>query len=218
MVQSSSRPPPARPQPIRFTGLGIALAINLLALLLLSLPREFVAPPPAPPLPEPFKGDVLPRDPPVVEVLPVPPLPVPPERPTERTTRLEAPPQPGPPVEVPPSHRFTLPYTPPGNGGAVIGIEVARAPSQVALLVAPRPPYPAILLRQGVQGTVTLRVLVGIDGRPLRVEVEQGSGNRSLDRHAREHVLQRWRFEPARFEGRPIEAWAEIPIDFVIPR
>jgi periplasmic protein TonB len=214
MVLSLSRPT-ARPQPIRVTGLGLAITINLALLLLLSLPQDYVAPPKA------VAPDVVPIrfiDPPQpVEVLPVPELPVPPVRqPQTRITQEIAP----PPVDVPTSN-YVIPWEPvalPAPPTGIVSPESGSPPSQVSLLVAPHPPYPTIAMRQRAEGTVVLLVLVGIDGRPLRVEIEEESGHRVLDRSARDHVLQRWRFEPARREGRAVEAWARIPIDFVIPR
>ena len=61
---------------------------------------------------------------------------------------------------------------------------------------------------------MTLRILVDVDGRPLQVQVERSSGHRSLDREAVRHVQQRWRFEPATRDGRPVQAWGLVPIDF----
>jgi periplasmic protein TonB len=214
MVLSLSRPT-ARPQPLRITGLGLAIAINLALFLLLSLPQEFIAP--ARPLPP----EVIPVrfiDPPKpVEVLPVPELPVPPVRQPQATT---APDVTAPPVEMPTSN-YVIPWEPPAvpvPPTDFVAPASGSPPSQVSLLIAPHPPYPGPALRQRAEGTVVLLVLVGIDGKPIRVEIEQESGHRLLDRTAREHVLQRWRFEPARRDGRTVEAWARIPIDFVIPR
>jgi len=85
---------------------------------------------------------------------------------------------------------------------------------QLEYAQAPAPAYPRDALRDGVQGTVMLRVLVDVDGRPLDVQVERSSGNRSLDRAAREQVLQRWRFRPATQAGRTVQAIGLVPVDF----
>jgi periplasmic protein TonB len=178
-------------------------------------PRGFAPPPTASP------PEVVPIrfiDPPKpVEVLPVPELPVPPVRQPQARITQEVLPL---PVDAPTSNHI-IPWEPvaiPSPPDAFSAPTTGSPPSQVSLLVAPRPPYPSIALRQRAEGTVVLLVLVDVDGRPLRVEIEEESGHRVLDRSAREHVLQRWRFEPARRDGRPVQAWARIPIDFVIPR
>jgi periplasmic protein TonB len=211
--------PAARPQPIRITGLGIAITVNLAALLLMSLPQEFAEPPPASPKPEPFKTVwVKPEQP--LPVLPVPPPPTVPVR-NERITRPNVPaPAPVPMDNVEPSPMsFSVEPVPPSDmvGDPVDVTLVGDTGMRVGYLVTPQPPYPGPALKQGAEGTVVLRVLVGADGRPLRVEIERSSGHRTLDRSARDHVLGRWRFEPARSGGRTVEAWALIPIDYRIP-
>lgn len=76
------------------------------------------------------------------------------------------------------------------------------------------PKYPAEQLRGGVQGTVMLQVLVDVDGTPLEVTIHASSGNRELDRTAQQHVLKKWKFEPAMKDGRAVQAIGLIPIDF----
>lgn len=83
---------------------------------------------------------------------------------------------------------------------------------------ASSPPYPRDALRSGHQGTVVLQVLVGVDGRPLEVVVETGSGYRELDETARRHVLRRWRFQPAMRDGRAVQAIGLVPIEFRLDR
>jgi protein TonB len=69
----------------------------------------------------------------------------------------------------------------------------AKAPEHVASIAPPTPPsfsaaylrnptpsYPVAARRAGEQGTVTLKVLVGMDGLPQRVEVEKTSGSSRL--------------------------------------
>jgi protein TonB len=108
------------------------------------------------------------------------------------------------PIAVPPETgtRDILPPQPPRVG---VQLEYAQAPA---------PTYPRDALRDGVEGTVLLKVLVDTDGRPLDVQIERSSGNRSLDRAAREQVLQRWRFRPAMEDGRAVQAIGLVPVDF----
>ncbi|MEI2454765.1 poly-beta-1,6-N-acetyl-D-glucosamine biosynthesis protein PgaD [Lysobacter firmicutimachus] len=78
---------------------------------------------------------------------------------------------------------------------------------------SPKPPYPLDALRRGEGGLVSLRVRVGADGRPQRVEIGKRSGNRDLDRAA-VATVRNWRFAPAKRNGRPIAAVVIVPIEF----
>jgi protein TonB len=70
---------------------------------------------------------------------------------------------------------------------------------------APPPVYPPGSLRAREEGSVTLRVVIGSDGRTISVQVELSSGYRRLDQAALE-ALRCWRFRPARRGGVPIES------------
>lgn len=64
------------------------------------------------------------------------------------------------------------------------------APPQGSGMVAvlPRLVFPKNAENTGAKGTVGLRVVVSSEGRPVRVEVERSSGERSLDEYARRAV------------------------------
>ena len=77
-----------------------------------------------------------------------------------------------------------------------------------------RPPdYPDLARRRGEQGRVLLRVEVSMDGRPLAVSVARSSGFGILDSAAQD-AIRAWRFVPATEGGRPVQAIAEVPIQF----
>lgn len=80
--------------------------------------------------------------------------------------------------------------------------------------VAPPPSYPVQAVRQMLTGTVTLRVLVDVDGKPLDVQVATSSGHRMLDAAARKQVLAKWRFRPAMQDGHAVQAIGLIPVVF----
>ena len=80
----------------------------------------------------------------------------------------------------------------------------------------PPPIYPTTARRRAQQGTVTLHVLVGIDGIVQRAEIAESSGFDALDDAALETVRRRWRFIPARRSGLPIESWVLVPIRFAL--
>lgn len=81
----------------------------------------------------------------------------------------------------------------------------------------PAPLYPPLSRQLREQGTTSLRVYVGADGRPLVVEVDRSSGYERLDRAAASTVRQ-WRFEPARQGDAAVAAWVVVPIRFSLRR
>ena len=82
--------------------------------------------------------------------------------------------------------------------------------------LSPAPPYPAQAIARRLTGEVMLRVLVDETGKPVDVAVETSSGVRMLDEAALKFVLKRWHFVPATQDGRPIQAYALVPISFVL--
>jgi len=107
---------------------------------------------------------------------------------------------------------------PPMPEGAVDGTDApAEAPAPVLRklrIVEMRPPdYPPSARRQGIEGTVRVRVLVGPDGRVIQALVVKTSGDDSLDAAALKAVAD-WRFEPAQLDGEAVRAWASVPIAF----
>jgi protein TonB len=82
--------------------------------------------------------------------------------------------------------------------------------------VNPKPPYPMLARRMGMQGTVVLRVHVRADGSVAEAALAQSSGSQLLDDSALKTVREQWRFLPARLDGTPVESWVEVPIRFVL--
>jgi protein TonB len=56
---------------------------------------------------------------------------------------------------------------------------------------------------------VSLRFLVGVDGKVIQSEIEKSSGFKRLDEAARAG-LSKCRFQPATVDGRPEQAWASM--------
>lgn len=98
----------------------------------------------------------------------------------------------------------------PGEGGASIA---QPAGASAAYLRSPAPSYPLASRRAGEQGTVTLRVRVGMDGSASHLTVEKSSGSPHLDAAALEAV-KAWRFTPARRGAEAVESWMLVPIVF----
>lgn len=77
----------------------------------------------------------------------------------------------------------------------------------------PAPAYPALSRKLQEQGRVLLRVRVDTGGHPAQVTLHESSGFARLDERAADTV-RRWKFQPARQGGQPVEAWVIIPILF----
>ncbi|MFZ6845905.1 energy transducer TonB [Undibacterium sp. RuTC16W] len=72
-----------------------------------------------------------------------------------------------------------------------------------------KPEYPRNALRNEYTGTVTLALLVGIDGRVVDARVEQSSGYKELDQAARAG-LSLCKFKPASLNGQAQKSWSKI--------
>lgn len=89
--------------------------------------------------------------------------------------------------------------------------EADRSSPEVIESVAPV--YPLSARLAGIQGTVYLEVEVGADGIPQKAGVARSSGNADLDAAALDAVM-RWRFSPARQDGRPVPSQATVAVEF----
>ena len=83
----------------------------------------------------------------------------------------------------------------------------------VAYLNNPRPGYPPIARKLGLEGLVLLRVDVNAKGAPEKIVVAQSSGASLLDEAAIKAV-QGWTFVPARRGDTAIAHPVEVPIRF----
>lgn len=77
----------------------------------------------------------------------------------------------------------------------------------------PAPPYPPISKRLREQGRVLLRVLVGVDGVPERVELQRSSGYERLDEVAIKTV-RLWKFVAGKRGGVAEAMWVNVPMVF----
>jgi len=102
-----------------------------------------------------------------------------------------------------------------GNGAGVEDAEgnYANVVSRPACLHCPEPPYTDEARKAKLQGSVTLRVLIGADGRATRIQLVKGLGL-GLDEQALQAV-RTWRFVPARDARRqPVPTWVTIETRF----
>ena len=79
------------------------------------------------------------------------------------------------------------------------------------------PHYPADALADHEEGTVNLHVFVGTDGLPLAIVPFLRPNEPRLAESlvaAAVRAVARWRFHPARRDGKIVEAWVDVPIRF----
>lgn len=172
--------------------------------------RNILIPPdpePIPPEPkpqpnaEPQQRSVVTRPDRVVDV-PVPP------RPDFSTSKEPVdlswrPVRPGPVDVLPqPSEPKPMPTPEPVRTAAVM------LPSSELL-----PPYPAAEERAEREGSVTVRLLIGADGRVKTVE-KVSAANEAFWRATGRHALRNWRFKPATEDGRPVESRKTLTVKF----
>jgi protein TonB len=118
-------------------------------------------------------------------------------------------------IETPPV------IAPPATGGGEAVREVPAPPPLIGASVDPRyardfqPDYPAMNIRSGIEGTATVRVLIGADGRVKSVEQVSATHPAFFDA-TRRQALSRWRFKPATRGGVPQESWKTMTVRFVL--
>jgi periplasmic protein TonB len=206
------------PDMVRVTALSAAIALNLAALLFAMRPLapqiatafettkvetiRFIDPPPKVqpvpdiqviPLPKPVHVPV--HAPPVAHIEKVAP-------PVVTTTTITEPSLNSKPVVTPTQPTIEPPSIAPG----VVSLAYRSSPLR----------FPVQAIRQRMQGTVLLRVLVDENGKPIDVVIDRTSGFPLLDKSAREQVLASWQFQPATIEGHAVKAWARVPVSFAL--
>jgi protein TonB len=233
MTAVSAQPAPALPIPAgrRFTiATASSLAFHALVVLLVGLlASRAVAPPEVLipveltmgklPAPQPEKlvlaGGGHPQGPPKTSDAPAV-LP----RPTKRTPsslggRLKAAPA---PPRILTSRKGAAPSGPVAHGREPGGPggkeEVPNGPTCGPEIVGgPMPIYPKNALDQGLEGTVTLSVMIGEDGSLRSVAVAKSSGHVLLDDAAIRALKQGWAFKAGLAKGKP--AAGKVTVTFV---
>lgn len=137
---------------------------------------------------------------------------------------------PQPIIDPPAPDSFVLPTTPPaplplgpiaGTGTSpVLPLDPPKPdPIMVGAQPDPRfardfqPDYPGQLVRMGVEGKVTVKILVGTDGRVKAVQ-QVFADDPAFFRATEQQALRRWRFKPATRDGVAIESWREMTVRF----
>jgi TonB family protein len=98
-----------------------------------------------------------------------------------------------------------VPSAPPvGRGGGAV--------SAPAVIYKTNPGYTKEALQAKLEGSVTLKIVVGSDGVPKNIQVAKSLGL-GLDEKAIEAVSQ-WKFRPGQKEGQPVNVVATIVVNF----
>lgn len=84
-----------------------------------------------------------------------------------------------------------------------------------AYLNNPGPVYPNMSRRLRESGTTELRVRVSAGGEPLEIQLLKSSGYSRLD-DAALAAVKKWKFQPAMRNGKAMEGWVVVPLQFGI--
>lgn len=155
-----------------------------------SMPQPVALPPPAAAAakPRPLKPAPIPR--PVKPALPA--------------DVAAAPPAPAVPA---PSSEAEAAVPPPQEPRAPVRLSAPKFRNR------PAPAYPAQALRDEMEGTVRLKLLIGAEGTVQYASLLRSSGHRLLDQAALA-AARTWELEPAQQNGTPVPAWAEVDVPF----
>ena len=135
---------------------------------------------------------------------PKPPPPAPPPPPTAPVVTTPSPAA----IQLPPAPPVAAPALPPAPPAPAAPAVRTSAVIQAGATCA-KPDYPSASRRLEEEGTVTLKFLIGIDGRVMQAEVEKTSGFQRLDEAAR-NALSKCQFKPGTVDGKPEQSWASI--------
>lgn len=105
-----------------------------------------------------------------------------------------------------------------GQGSSAPSAPASEAPSSSdlagMLLQKVLPVYPAAARRQGVQGQVVLKAVIGKDGTIAELRPLQGPQELTA---AAMDAVQHWRFRPYQLKGKPVEVETDIRLNFQLP-
>lgn len=217
MSHSLSMPQPAPFSWRRSSAISATLGFHAAVLLLL------LAPPVAKQIVPALKPDPI-----VVQVVDPPPPPPPPPpvlevqhhvNPPPVLTHVPPPPAPADPPPIVNQNPSTMgtPTTLEPPGPVVDSAPTETEPTPLGYSRRHAVAYPRKSVINNEQGTVILRVLIGSDGVPQRIEIEKSSGFLALDRAAREAVMK-WRFTAGTKNGVPYTAWGRVPVEFQLEK
>ena len=127
----------------------------------------------------------------------------------------------GPSMPAQPPRASTAPPPPPPPESEVLwmklgefwwgGVRVDPAEEQKRLQTQVRPVYPEVARIAGIEGTVSMRVLIGKEGKVEQIRV--ASGEEALRTAAMDAVRQ-WRYQPLLLNGEPVSVFTVVNLEF----
>jgi periplasmic protein TonB len=78
-----------------------------------------------------------------------------------------------------------------------------------------QPDYPLGMLQREIEGNVTIKVLIGPDGR-VRQATILSAATPEFGAATQKQALKEWRFKPATRDGQPVEDWQTLTVTFKI--
>ncbi len=145
------------------------------------------------------------------------------------------PPPPPPPKNLPPPPAYVPPVDAPVTNAPVAANAIAAVVREAPLAPAPPPvampaspanvrvaptvnaatncqkvDYPSASRREEEEGTVHLKILIGVDGRVTDTQLEKSSGFKRLDEATRLAAMTKCQFRPGTLDGKPEAAWGTL--------
>ena len=111
-----------------------------------------------------------------------------------------------------PAHRFGAPSSwelslNGGESAELVAYDVAPVPVKQV-----KPDYPSRALRGGLEGTVYLKVHVGVEGLVKQAVVAYSDN--PVFNQAAQIAAMRWEFAPGRLKDKPVDVWIPLPMRF----
>ena len=213
MSEETSRHTPGR---LARALVGTTATLALVVGAFILIPKEVIAPY----VPQILIGKQIPIDPPPPEAQPQPPE----SRMPVRPTTDPIPTNPDDLVKLPDSG--TGPIVPAGGTGTDAGGGVILQPfepPQEPVLVEPgidpramsafQPDYPGSMIRQGMEGSVTVRVSIGADGKVTAIE-RLSATDEAFWIATQRHAMRKWRFRPATRDGVAVPGIKVLTVHF----
>lgn len=106
-----------------------------------------------------------------------------------------------------------------GDGIVLPPIDLPRDPVLVEPGIDPRampafqPDYPGSMIRQGLEGSVTVRVSIGADGKVTAIE-RLSATDEAFWIATQRHAMRKWRFRPATRDGVAVPGTKVLTVHF----
>ncbi|SER74814.1 energy transducer TonB [Sphingobium sp. YR768] len=104
------------------------------------------------------------------------------------------------------------PYTPPPPLSEPVLTEPSIDPRALAAF---QPDYPGAMIRQGMEGKVTVRVAISAEGRVTAIEKVSAS-DESFWLATERHAMRKWRFRPATRDGVAVASTKILTVRFTL--